>query len=142
MSFVDKFRKQKLLSLSLVLFTLSIGILIGTVISTSARAAKDQSAAPGATPLVIPRAAPIQSQFGQLAKQLASSVVNISTIFEPKPAPQAQGRRRQPQQPPDEGEDDGGMNDFFRRFFGSPFGGETPAPGPSRKEPERHRRQA
>ena len=53
MSFFDKLRTQKLLSFTLILFTLSIGIVIGTLINSGVKAAKDQpTAAPGATPLV------------------------------------------------------------------------------------------
>ena len=49
MSLFDKFRSQKLLSFTLILFTLSIGIVIGTVINSGVKAAKE-SVAPGATP--------------------------------------------------------------------------------------------
>ena len=54
MSFFDKLRTQKLLSFTLILFTLSVGIVIGTLINSGVKAAKDNPAAPGATPLVIP----------------------------------------------------------------------------------------
>jgi len=39
MSFFEKMRGQKLLSFSLILLTLTIGVLIGTVIQTGTRAA-------------------------------------------------------------------------------------------------------
>ena len=52
MSFFDRLRTQKLLSFTLMLFTLSIGIVIGTLVNSGVKAAKDSSAAPGATPLV------------------------------------------------------------------------------------------
>ncbi len=54
MSLFDKLRRQKLLSFSLILFTLAIGVVIGTLINTGVKAAKDNTAAPGATPLTIP----------------------------------------------------------------------------------------
>src|SRR5437762_4861706 len=57
MNFMNTIRTRKLLPSSLVLFTLSVGILIGTLVNTGVKAAKDQ-AAPGATPLVIPN--PVQ----------------------------------------------------------------------------------
>lgn len=123
MSFFEKLRKQKLLSSTLILFTLSIGILIGTMIDTGVRAAKETPVAPGATPLVIPNAAPVSNQFSQLAKQLAPSVVSVSTTVEER-APQTSQRRR----PSPEDEDEGGMQDFFNRFFGSPFGDLQPGP--------------
>ena len=50
MSFYEKVRRQKYLSFTLMLFMLSIGILIGTVVQGGAKAAKEQSAASDATP--------------------------------------------------------------------------------------------
>jgi serine protease Do len=131
MSFVANLRRQKLLSAMLVLFTLSVGIMIGTLINTGVRAAKDNPVAPGATPLVVPNATPVSNQFSQLAKQLAPSVVSVSTVIEERAPQVSRNRRRAPQQD-DEDEDDGGMQDFFNRFFGNPFGGGGGTPGPRR----------
>ena len=58
MSFYDKVRRQKFLSFTLILFTLAIGVLIGTLVQTGAKAAKEQVAAPDATPLTIPEPGP------------------------------------------------------------------------------------
>ncbi|MGH9721136.1 MAG: trypsin-like peptidase domain-containing protein [Bryobacteraceae bacterium] len=116
MNVIDKIRKEKLLSLTLVVFTLSIGVLIGTLVNTGVNAAKGQ-AAPGATPLSIPSPVQLQSSFAQLAKQLEPSVVHISTTYEQKAA-QQKGRSRRPQP----GEEDQDMGDLFQRFFGNPFG--------------------
>ena len=123
MSFLNTIRTKKLVSSSLILFTLSIGILIGTLINTGVKAAKD-SPAPGATPLVIPNPVQLSNAFTQLAKQLEPSVVNISTTYQPKQA-QAQPapRNRRRAVPNDDDESDDSMNDFFNRFFGNPFGG-------------------
>ena len=127
MNFIDKLRRQRLLSFSLILFTLSIGIVIGTLVSTGVKAAKDQVAAPGATPLVIPpNPAQLSNAFTQLAKQLEPSVVNISSEYTQK----ASAHPKKKQQPDDEDEDNG-MQDFFQRFFGNPFG-EQPQTGPRR----------
>ena len=41
MSFYEKVRRQKLLSSMLILFTLALGVLIGTVLQTGAKAAKE-----------------------------------------------------------------------------------------------------
>lgn len=133
MSFFDKMRRQKLLSFSLILFTLSVGVVIGTLVSTGVKAAKEQTVAPGATPLVIPpNPAQLSNAFSQLAKQLEPSVVHITSEYAPKAHSQPQARKRQQQQQPDEGdEDDNGMQDFFQRFFGSPFG-EGPQTGSRR----------
>jgi len=140
MSFFDRLRRQKMLSLTLVLFTLAIGVVIGTLVTTGAKAAKDNTAAPGATPLTIPNPVPLQNSFATIAKQVEPSVVNISTTYLPK-APTTRGRRRAaPQQQPDDEDDQGDQNDqgqgqgqgqggqgnmedFFQRFFSNPFGG-------------------
>jgi len=124
MHFLNKLRSQKLLSFTLILFTLSIGIVIGTLLSTGARAAKENAAAPDATPLVIPNPVELSTAFTQIAKQVEPSVVNIATSYTPRSANRSFGRRRQtPQDDQDQG--DNGMDDFFR-FFGSPFGNGVP----------------
>jgi serine protease Do len=134
MSFFDKLRRQKLLSFTLILFTLAVGIVIGTLVNTGAKAAKDNTAAPGATPLTIPNPVQVQNSFAAIAKQVEPSVVNISTTYLPK-APTRTRRRAAPQQP-DNGDDEdqgdqgqgdqGNMEDFFQRFFSNPFGGNMP----------------
>ena len=113
MSFLHKARQQKFLSTSLLLFTLSVGILIGTLINTGVRAEKGQTAAPDATPLVIPSARQMSNEFSKLAKVLEPSVVHITTDYAPKP--QESARRRRPME---EEEDEEG--DLLRRFFGAP----------------------
>src|SRR2546425_292397 len=123
MNVLNTIRTRKLLLGTLVLFTLSVGILIGTLVSTGVKAAKDQ-AAPGATPLVIPNPVQLSNAFSQLVKQIEPSVVNISTTYEPKQSQARKGRRRPA---PDEEEDDP-MQDFFNRFFGNPFEGQPQGP--------------
>src|ERR1700677_3320671 len=132
MSLFDKFRRQKLLSFTMVLFTLSLGVVIGTVISSGVKAARSENAAPDATPLVIPSPVQLSTTFSQIAKMAAPSVVNISTTYLPKTPTQAEApasprkRQRQQAEPPDDdqGGGGGGMDDFLYRFFGnSPFGG-------------------
>ncbi|MBI3667593.1 MAG: Do family serine endopeptidase [Acidobacteria bacterium] len=115
-SFLSKFRERKLLSTSLILFTLSIGILIGTLVSTGVKAARQQ-VAPDATPLTIPAPVQLSSSFAQIAKKVRPAVVNINTESVIK-APKAQQPRRR-RAPSDDEEDPGG--DMFRRFFGRPF---------------------
>ena len=132
MSLFDKMRNQKLLSFSLILFTLSIGIVVGTLVSTGVKAAKEQAVAPGATPLTIPNPVQLSTAFSALAKQLEPSVVNISSTYVQKASTQQLHKRRAPQQqqPEDEDQDENGMQDFFQRFFGSPFGDQGPQSGP------------
>ena len=124
MSFFDKVRSQKLLSFTLILFTLSVGVVIGTLITTGAKAAKDNVVAPGATPLVIPNPVQLSNQFTVIAKQAEPSVVNISMDYLPKQQPQARNRRRP--MPQDDEEGNGGLDDFFYRYFGNPFGNGSP----------------
>src|ERR1035438_7128824 len=100
MSFFNRLRTQKLLSFTLILFTLSIGIVIGTLISTGAKAAKDdRTVAPGAQQLVIPNPVELSNAFTEIAKSVEPSVVNISTTYLPKAPTQSRGgqngRRRQ-----------------------------------------------
>src|ERR1700722_17942135 len=130
MSMFDKMRRQKLLSFTLMLLTLSVGIVIGSFINTyGVKAARDNSQAPGATPLVIPNPVELSNSFSQIAKQVEPSVVNISTTYNPKPTPSTSrnfnGRRR-PSQNDEEpgqgqgqggGQGDSGMEDFLNRFF-------------------------
>jgi serine protease Do len=126
---LQKMRAQKLLSFTLVVFTLAIGIVIGTLINVNlnAQAADDKSAAPGATPLAIPNPIELSNTFSQIAKQVEPSVVNISTTYNPRPARGTTGRNRRPTPPQDEDEGGNeGMNEFLYRFFGNPFGGGIP----------------
>jgi serine protease Do len=142
MSFYDKVRRQKFLSFSLILFTLAVGVLIGTLVQTGAKAAKEQTVAPDATPLTIPSPVQMQNEFSKIAKRLEPSVVNIRTEYIPKRESQSQNRqnpqfRRRQQQNPDDEEDDNGMQQFFQRFFGGPGGGfqfGTPEESPSAAE--------
>jgi serine protease Do len=134
MSFVDQLRRQKFLSFTLILFTLSIGVVIGTLINTGVKAAKDNTTASGATPLTIPNPVQLSNAFSQIAKAVEPSVVNISTTYLPKAPAQARNRRRANPDEGDEGDSGGnGMEDFFFRFFGNPFGGQGMPEMPQRK---------
>jgi len=129
MSFYDKVRTQKFLSFTLILFTLAIGVLIGTLVQTGAKAAKEQNVAPDATPLTIPSPVMMQNEFSKIAKRLEPSVVNIETAYIPKKQVtqnrQSPNSRRRQQAAPqdDENQDDNGMQQFFQRFFGGGGGG-------------------
>ncbi len=133
MNFLEKVRRQKYLSFTVMLFTLSIGILIGTVLSSNGVKASSQTSnvAPGATALTIPSPVQLQNQFSALAKLLEPSVVNISIDYIPQKdvtAKKMQKNRRTPQVPDEEdngGGDDSGMQQFMQRFFGGGGGGGT-----------------
>jgi len=130
MKLLEKMRQQKLLSTTLLLFTLSVGIVIGTFVSTGAHAARAQSVAPDATPLTVPKPIAIGNEFTQLAKKLESSVVNITADYTPKPG--AAGKRGQPQDDDDNGDDDG--SDLFKRFFGQQPGSPNVPPQAFKRE--------
>src|SRR5260370_31281242 len=120
MNLFDRLRRQKVFSFPLILFRLSVGIVIGTLVSQGVKAAKnDGQAAPGATPLVIPNPVELSNSFSQLAKQVEPSVVNISTEYLPKAPTRSRGNgRRQVIPSPDEDQDGGSsMDDFIYRFF-------------------------
>jgi serine protease Do len=128
MSFFDNLRRRKLLSFTVILFTLAIGVVIGTLINTGVKAARDNPVAPGASPLAVPSPVQLQSAFASIAKQVEPSVVNISTTYLPKASTQAHKRRNGTGngngngegEEGEEGGDQGGMEDFFFRFFGNP----------------------
>src|SRR5277367_3338069 len=87
-----------------ILVTLSLGILIGTVISYGVKGKEGQKSS-DATPLTVPAPQQLSNAFSQISKQLEPSVVNInteSTIKSPH-------RRRNPRAEPDP--DQGGDED-------------------------------
>ena len=114
-------REQKLLSFGLLLLTLSIGIVIGTLVNTGAHAARGQVAAPDATPLHLPDAVLIGNEFTRLAKKLEPSVVNITADYTPKEV----SSKKDPNGEGDSGGDDA-LEPFKRFFHGGPFAGESP----------------
>jgi serine protease Do len=99
-----------------ILATLTIGILIGTVVSRSVKGQESKKGS-DATPLSVPAPQQLSNQFSQIAKQLEPSVVNINTESTIK----TQRRRRGPIGP-DGGDDQNPFDDFFDRFFGGPGG--------------------
>src|ERR1700688_2864588 len=97
-----------------ILATLSVGILIGTVISQGVKGKEGQKS--DATPLTLPSPTQMSNTFSQIAKQLEPSVVNINTESTIKNAHRRRGGQ-------DDEEDGGsGMDDFFNHFFGGPGG--------------------
>jgi len=101
-----------------ILATLTVGILIGTVISAGVKGKEGQKG--DVTPLSLPAAQPMNNPlsqaFAQIAKQLEPSVVNINTESTIKNI----HRRRGGQDQGGDDDDSGGMDDFFNHFFGGP----------------------
>jgi serine protease Do len=110
-----------------ILATLTVGILIGTVISSGVKGKEGQKG--DATPLTLPAPSstnnPLSQAFAQIAKQLEPSVVNINTESTIKNL-----HRRRPGGQGDDDDDSGGMDDFFNHFFGAPGAGPGGQAGP------------
>jgi serine protease Do len=121
-------RQQKLLSLSLLLVTLAIGIVIGTLVNTGVHAARGQGAAPDASPLVVPNAVQLGNEFTKLAKKLEPSVVYITADYTPKAAENPHSGEQEEAQPGEgDGKGDGEGLDLFKKFFrNGPSSGDLP----------------
>jgi len=137
MKLLDKMRQQKLLSSTLMLFTLSVGIFIGTLVNTGVNAAKGQNVAPDATPLVVPSAVETGNEFSKLAKKISPSVVNITADYTPKTQTTRRQRVRPNQDEEGGGTGDDGSAELFKRFFGG-----QQAPGLAMPQDEGKREQS
>src|SRR5215471_8654260 len=117
-AFWARFKANRFAYTLTVLATLTLGILIGTVISSGVKGKEGQKT--DATPLTIPAPQQLSNAFSQISKQIEPSVVNINTDSTIK-NPHRRGR----QLPPDDNGDNGGGDnpfDFFDRFFGGQGG--------------------
>ena len=111
---MDWVKRRKVFASLLVVLTLGVGILIGTLVSGHAAATHEQTASSGATLLAIPDPITLSSAFSGITKRVGPAVVNISTtqvIERPK------GNRKSPRRFNDP------FGDFFDRFFESPQDG-------------------
>ncbi|MGZ4821841.1 MAG: Do family serine endopeptidase [Terriglobales bacterium] len=126
----ERLKAHRWASTFVVLLTLAVGILIGTVISYGVKGQTKSNSSSDATPLTIPSPKQLSNQFTQISKQIEPAVVNINTEQTvqnphrrriPMPnTPQGQGPGQGP------GDDDNPFQDFFDRFFGQgPDGGAT-----------------
>jgi len=114
-----------------ILATLSVGILIGTVISYGVKGKEGQKG--DVAPLTMPSSPSssgngfsqqLSNAFAQVAKQLEPCVVNINTESTIKNIQRHHGT------PGGDDEEDGGggMDDFFNHFFGGPGAGQGQGP--------------
>lgn len=115
-----RIRAQRLASSLVILLTLTIGILIGTVLS---RSGVRGNSSPDASLLPMQSPQQLSNTFGQVAKRVEPAVVNINTESNPKPRRrfnrgQGQGNNQGNGQG-DQGDD---LQDFFNRFFGGQGG--------------------
>jgi serine protease Do len=100
-----------------ILATLTVGILIGTVISYGVKGKEGQKAS-DATPLSVPAPQQLSNAFSQISKQLEPSVVNINTESTIKAPTRRRPRPGEPANPDDQNP----FEDFFDRFFGGQGG--------------------
>jgi len=107
----ERFKANRLASTLVVLLTLSLGILIGTIVSGGVRGQEGKGG--DASPLSVPSPRQLSNQFSQIAKTLEPAVVNINTESTIKPS-----ARRRGQGPGGQGDEDNPFGDFFDKFFG------------------------
>ena len=104
-----RIKANRLAFTSVILVTLAVGILIGSVVSIGVRGQEKKLAE--ATPLSIPAPRQLSNQFSQIAKALEPAVVNINTESVIKPVAHHRGQGQ--------GDDnDNQFGDFFDKFFG------------------------
>jgi serine protease Do len=102
--------KKRLLYLTLIIATLTIGVVIGTIVSGGVKAGEQK-----AQTLVIPDPVSLSNAFAQIASSLAPAVVNISTEAAPENQTRAPRGDRNRNQDPRQFD----PFDFFN-FFGNP----------------------
>src|SRR5258707_14469957 len=101
-----------------ILATLTVGILIGTVVSFGVKGKEGQKSS-DATPLTIPAPQQLSNAFSQISKQLDPSVVNINTESTVKNPHRRRSIRPDPVQEPGNGDEDTHIQDFSDKFFAS-----------------------
>ena len=136
----ERIRSHRLTTTFVLLATLSVGILAGSVL-TSSVSGKEQAKVDSsdARPLVIPSPVALSNGFSQIVKQVGPAVVNINTEELPKPSANKRkrgGQRAVPSNPDDDDDNQqspGDMQDFFNRFFGGQGGDDGDGPGGERR---------
>src|ERR1700746_3996979 len=86
--------KKRLLYLTLIVATLTIGVVIGTIVSGGVKAGEQKAQA-----LVIPDPVSLSNAFSQIAANLDPTVVNISKESAPENPIQINGRNRNNRNP-------------------------------------------
>jgi serine protease Do len=106
-----RFKANRVASMLVILLTLTVGILIGTVVSGGVRGQEKKSS--DVAQLSMPSPRQMSNQFSQIAKTLEPAVVNINTESMLKPTVHRRG------QTPGGGDEDNPFGDFFDKFFGN-----------------------
>jgi serine protease Do len=137
----ERIRNRRLATTFVLLATLSVGILAGSVLTRNV-SGKEQAGidSSDARPLIIPSPVALSNGFSQIVKQVGPAVVNINTEELPKPTAnkRRRGGQRLPQPNNPDGDDDnpqtpGDMQDFFNRFFGGQGGDDGDGAGGERR---------
>jgi serine protease Do len=116
MNLAGRLRQPRFLTTVVLLLTLGIGIVIGTLVNTGVLADKGGQAVTDAAPLVIPSPVKLASEFTKLAKVVEPAVVHITSEPETQ---RTSSRRNRPAPDDEEGEE--GTLDPFRFFRGRPL---------------------
>ena len=111
---VGRLKARRVVSTVVVLATLTLGILIGTVLSRSGVKGNSDTAA-GAPLPPAQSAQQLSNTFGQVSKRIGPAVVNINSETASKVRRRAPSRR---------GGNPGGGDDPFQDFFDHFFGGQ------------------
>src|SRR5450755_840753 len=93
-SLFDRIRRHRLTTTFVLLATLSVGILAGSVLTRNV-SGKEQAGidSSDAKPLVIPSPTALSNGFSQIVKQVGPAVVNINTEELPKQSSTSKRRR-------------------------------------------------
>src|SRR6266849_4697720 len=106
--------KKRLLYLTLIIATLTIGVVIGTIVSGGVKAGEQK-----AQTLVIPDPVSLSNAFSQIAANVGPAVVNINTEAAPdNPVRNRNDRNQNPNNPNNRNPKEFDPFDFFN-FFGS-----------------------
>jgi serine protease Do len=116
-----RFKANRLGFTAVILLTLTVGILIGTVVSYGVKGQEKDKKSVEATPLTVPSPRQMSNQFSQIAKTLEPAVVNINTESTIKPT-----HRRGGNDQDNGGEEESPFGDFFDKFFGGQGGDQGP----------------
>jgi serine protease Do len=111
---MTRMRSQRALSTLVVLLTLSVGILIGTILSRNG--VRGNSLPDGSLLPAMQTPQQLSNTFGQVAQSVEPAVVNVSTESTPKVARRGNGRAPNRGQRGN-GSGDDPFQDFFDRFF-------------------------
>src|SRR5580698_4184408 len=93
-TFLDRLRSRRLATTFVLLATLSVGILAGSVLTRNV-SGKEQSGidSSDAKPLVVPSPVALSNGFSQIVKQVGPAVVNINTEELPKQSSTSKRKR-------------------------------------------------